>query len=50
MFHYEMFIKMFNTCEESGWVMTIGWPVSQPLVIAGSKGIENSVSISVNNI
>lgn len=30
--------------------MTIGWPESQPLVIAGSKGIENNESISGNNI
>jgi len=28
----------------------MGWPESQPLVITGSKGTENNVSISENNI
>lgn len=49
--NYELIIFIIRiTCEESGCVMTIGWPESQPLVIAGSKGIENNVSISENNI
>lgn len=34
------------TCEDSGWVTHMGWPDSQPSVIAGSKGTESIVLIS----